>query len=64
MNILLWGYISWCSFTIKESYYPNEDNREIYQRLFGVYERVYWNLQNEFEEIADIQRTWKDKYSK
>ncbi|WP_378954528.1 gluconokinase [Pelosinus sp. sgz500959] len=50
--------------TIKESYYPNEENREIYQRLFGIYERVYWNLQNEFEEIAEIQRTWKDKYSK
>jgi gluconokinase len=45
--------------TIKESYYPNEDNREIYQRLFGIYERVYWNLQNEFDEIAEIQRTWK-----
>jgi len=45
--------------TIKESYYPNEDNREIYQRLFAIYERVYWNLQNEFEEIAEIQRTWK-----
>lgn len=50
--------------TIKKSYYPNKDNREIYQRLFGIYERIYWNLQNEFEEIADIQRTWKDKYSK
>jgi gluconokinase len=45
--------------TIKESYYPNEENREIYQRLFGIYERIYWNLQNEFEEIAEIQRTWK-----
>jgi gluconokinase len=45
--------------TIKEIYYPNEENREIYQRLFGIYERVYWNLQSEFEEIAEIQRTWK-----
>lgn len=45
--------------TIKESYYPNEDNREIYQRLFAIYERVYWNLQSEFDEIAEIQRTWK-----
>jgi gluconokinase len=47
--------------TIKESYYPNEANREIYQKLFGIYERVYWNLQSEFEEIAEIQRNWKNK---
>jgi len=45
--------------TIKESYYPNEENREIYQRLFAIYERIYWNLQSEFEEIAEIQRTYK-----
>lgn len=45
--------------TIKESYYPNDANKEIYQKLFGIYERVYWNLQKEYEEIAEIQRTWK-----
>lgn len=45
--------------TIKETYYPNEGNREIYQKLFGIYERVYWNLQKEYEEIAEIQRNWK-----
>jgi len=45
--------------TIKESYYPNEENREIYQRLFAIYERIYWNLQSEFDEIAEIQRNWK-----
>jgi gluconokinase len=45
--------------TIKETYYPNEENREIYQRLFGIYERLYCNLQQEFEEIAEIQRNWK-----
>jgi gluconokinase len=45
--------------TIKETYYPNEDNKENYQKLFGIYERIYWNLQKEYEEIAEIQRNWK-----
>lgn len=44
---------------IKERYLPNEENHQRYQRLFGVYERIYWNLQKEFEEIAEIQRTWQ-----
>jgi gluconokinase len=45
--------------TIKERYYPNEKNHQLYQRLFGVYERIFLNLQAEFDEIADIQRNWK-----
>lgn len=45
---------------IKERYYPDEKNHQRYQQLFNIYERIYWNLQKEFEEIAEIQRTWKD----
>ncbi|VBB05068.1 Hypothetical protein LUCI_0274 [Lucifera butyrica] len=43
---------------IKERYYPDETNHDRYQKLFGIYERIYWNLQKEFEEIAEIQRAW------
>jgi gluconokinase len=44
---------------IKERYQPNMENHERYQELYTVYERIYWNLQNEFEAIAEIQRRWK-----
>ncbi len=43
---------------IKERYYPDEALHGRYQRLYAVYERIYWNLQKEFEEIAEIQRTF------
>lgn len=43
---------------IKECYYPDEALHGRYQRLYAVYERIYWNLQKEFEEIAEIQRTF------
>ncbi|MBU2699958.1 gluconokinase [Sporomusaceae bacterium BoRhaA] len=43
---------------IKERYYPDEALHARYQRLYLVYERIYWNLQKEFEEIAEIQRTF------
>lgn len=46
---------------IKERYYPNAENHQRYQRLYSIYERIYWNLQKEFEEIAEIQRTWTNK---
>ncbi len=39
-------------------YHPNLDNHQRYSRLFSLYERIYWNLQEEFAEIAEIQRTW------
>ena len=43
---------------IKKQYYPIEANHQRYQQLYGIYERIYWNLQKEFAEIAEIQRTW------
>ncbi|MCE5285967.1 MAG: gluconokinase [Pelosinus sp.] len=43
---------------IKKRYQPNFINHERYAKLFAIYERIYWNLQNEFEEIAKIQREW------
>ncbi|WP_407311845.1 gluconokinase [Desulfosporosinus sp. SB140] len=44
---------------IKKRYQPNMDNHERYQELYAIYERIYWNLQDEFTAIADIQRRWK-----
>ncbi len=44
---------------IAEDYRPDLERHQRYQRLHGIYERIYWNLQKEFEEIAEIQRTWK-----
>lgn len=42
---------------ITEYYQPNMETHRQYQRLYNIYERVYWNLQKEFEEIAEIQRS-------
>ena len=44
---------------IKERYQPDMENHQLYQELYAIYERVYWNLQNEFEAIASIQRRCK-----
>lgn len=45
--------------TIDKHYQPIAANHLRYERLFAVYERIYWNLQKEFAEIAEIQRTWE-----
>lgn len=47
--------------SIKKTYYPIAGNHEHYRRLYAVYERIYWKLQDEFAEIADIQRSWQGK---
>lgn len=44
---------------ISERYYPDQANHDRYQRLFKIYERIYYNLAKEFDEIAEIQRTWR-----
>lgn len=45
--------------TIKQIYQPVAENHARYRQLFSLYERIYWKLQDEFAEIAEIQRTWK-----
>lgn len=45
--------------TIKKVYQPVAENHARYRQLFSLYERIYWKLQDEFAEIAEIQRTWK-----
>lgn len=44
---------------IKKFYQPNAQHHERYCQLYAIYDRIYWNLQEEFEEIAKIQRSWK-----
>lgn len=35
---------------------PNPDSHQLYKELFAIYQRVYWNLQQEFTAISAIQR--------
>jgi gluconokinase len=44
---------------IKKVYCPDPDTHAIYQELFAIYQRLYWNLQNEFRDIAAFQRNWQ-----
>jgi gluconokinase len=46
------------SIIIRKQYYPDEENHRRYRQLYAIYERIYWNLQKEFAEIAEIQRSW------
>lgn len=46
---------------IKTKFYPDKQNHELYQQLFAIYSRVYWNLQQEFDAISEIQRNLKNK---
>jgi gluconokinase len=44
---------------IIENFHPNFNNHKNYQKIYNLYERIYLNLQKEFEEIAEIQRTFE-----
>ncbi|MCX7781007.1 MAG: gluconokinase [Negativicutes bacterium] len=44
---------------IKERYYPDDSNHQRYLELYAVYERIYWNLQDEFAAIARMQQAWQ-----
>jgi gluconokinase len=43
---------------IIKNYYPNLENHKKYEKIYHIYERIYWNLQKEFEEIVEIQKTF------
>lgn len=40
----------------KQVYKPIAENAATYQELYGIYERLYWNLQKEFVDIAAFQK--------
>lgn len=44
---------------IKKVYDPIAENHDRYRQLYAIYERIYWKLQDEFADLAEIQRTWK-----
>lgn len=43
-------------FTIEREYVPDRRAHETYLRLYDTYIRLYWHLQDQFSEIAAIQR--------
>ena len=40
----------------RKTYIPVPEHVETYQELYGIYERLYWNLQREFVDIAAFQK--------
>jgi gluconokinase len=44
---------------IERTYRPRDEDVACYKELHDIYERIYWNLQQEFSVIADIQRRAK-----
>ena len=40
----------------RKTYIPVPEHVETYQELYGIYERLYWNLQQEFVDIAAFQK--------
>jgi gluconokinase len=43
--------------TVAKAYSPSPEAAQQYKRLYDIYERVYWNLQQEFSDIAAFQNT-------
>jgi gluconokinase len=42
--------------TIKKTYKPRAEEVKTYKQLYNIYDHVYWNLQQEFTDIAAIQK--------
>jgi gluconokinase len=42
---------------IKKVYHPDTGNHAKYERLFELYQRIYRNLAEEFDEISGIQHS-------
>lgn len=41
---------------IRKTFVPNPGNHETYEKLFVMYEQIYWNLQEQFSMISNYQR--------
>jgi gluconokinase len=41
--------------SVKKTYRPRPVEAEVYKTLYGVYDRIYWNLQQEFSDISAFQ---------
>ena len=44
------GFVS-----VKKTYCPRPAEVEVYKTLFGIYDRIYWNLRQEFSDISAFQ---------
>jgi len=42
--------------TIEKTYTPRAKEAKCYQEMYDIYNRIYWNLQREFTDIAAIQK--------
>ncbi|WP_425058877.1 Xylulose kinase [Sporomusa carbonis] len=42
---------------IKKTFIPNPNNYATYEKLYTMYEQVYWNLQEQFSMISNFQRS-------
>ncbi len=49
--------------TVTKSYKPRPEIVDIYKQLYDIYDRVYWNLQREFTDIAQFQKRDKTAIS-
>jgi len=36
---------------------PNSESVEVYNRIYPLYERLYRSLEENFDEVADLQKT-------
>jgi gluconokinase len=42
--------------TVKKTYQPRPAEVDCYGKLYAIYDRIYWNLQKEFSDIAAFQK--------
>jgi gluconokinase len=41
--------------SVKRTYRPRPAEAEVYKTLFSIYNRIYWNLREEFSDISTFQ---------
>lgn len=44
---------------LENSCWPNPENAQIYNRLYPLFERLYRSLEKNFDDIAELQRTFE-----
>lgn len=42
---------------IRKTFVPEQSNQATYEKFYELYEQIYWNLQDQFQLIADYQRS-------
>ncbi len=44
---------------VRSVFHPRLEEHKKYARLFGIYMKAYWSMQEVFGEIAEVQREWQ-----